>query len=138
MLKVFFCVGFFSKLSFTETLTETTNNIQEQTQMILDKTAFEDLWGFNSNWTNLKDGWTKEKRKLRVTEHFNTIKQSSAMKAFTKLGYKKMKIPAQIHQKILQHKKQKPISTEACSNLKGFTNCESINSNGISGKSKCK
>ena len=58
------------------------------------------------------------------------------MQAFTKLGYMKTKIPDKILQKILQHKKQKPISTEACYNLKGFTNCEFINSNGTLGKAK--
>ena len=99
---------------------------------------FEDLWGFKTNWTNPQDGWTDEKRKLRVTEHFNTIQQSSAMQAFTKLGYMKTKIPDKIHQKILQHKKQKHVSTEDCSSLKGFTNCELINSNGTLGKKEHK
>ena len=136
MLQLLLWAVFLKNLYIAKALNESTNSLQVQSQLLLNQTVFEDVWGFETNWTNLKDGWTEEKRKFRVTEHFNTIQQSSSMQAFTKLGYMKTKIPALIHQKILQHKKQKRVSTEACSSLKGFTNCESVDSNGILGNTK--
>ena len=50
------------------------------------------------NLTDTTDGWDKEKRKWwKLADKLNR-KQSAKMEQYTKLGYKKMKIPTDLYQ----------------------------------------
>ena len=58
-----------------------------------------DLWGYQYNWTDSKEGWTKNKRENMIfLEH--EITERFDYPSYTKNGYKKMKIPQDIYQLI--------------------------------------
>ncbi len=59
---------------------------------------FTDLWGYKINWLDPEDGWDNLKRSELLKLHLNNIKQPDELTRYTKMGYKKVKIPTQLYQ----------------------------------------
>ena len=58
-----------------------------------ERKVFVDLYGFKYNWTDPEEGWNDARRKKIFREHRRNTEQADTMPQFTKLGYKKMKMP---------------------------------------------
>ena len=59
---------------------------------------YHDLWGYPLNWTDPRDGWDGAKRKWWLEDEKSNLMQSQNMEQYTKLGYKKTKIPKKVYQ----------------------------------------
>ena len=72
---------------------------------LLDK--FIDITGHEIDWHNREDGWTEDRRKKIWYHNRLMLDQLEKLPAFTKSGYKKMSIPAELHNLILKSFKMK-------------------------------
>ena len=61
---------------------------------------YKDLWGFQFDLYNPKDGWTPYKRKTVAKVDKLCEIQSKSLPAFSKLGYWKTKIPSNLYELI--------------------------------------
>ena len=76
--------------------------------------TFKDLWGFEVQWQNTEDGWNPRRRERLIDLENKIIDQVAEMPAFTKEGYKKMKIPSHLYDLITQTVNPEHIKTEWC------------------------
>ena len=72
-------------------------NLCEYEDKTLDKPFFMDHLGQKLNWTDLNDGWTEHLREIymKLQKRIN-LQLGMGPPRFTKLGYKKMKIPEHV------------------------------------------
>ena len=105
-----------------------TSKILQQDQLI-------DIWGYKINWYNKEDGWTDLRRNLILKHNKKMINKIKEMPAFTKCGYKKMKIPVELHNYILQSMKHNSsgLVTEKCEHDDPFHNCQRVKDDGTLG-----
>ena len=80
----------------------------------LNQPTFTDLWGFEVQWQNTEDGWNPRRRERLIDLEKKTIGQVAEMPAFTKEGYKKMKIPSHLYDLITQTVNPEVMKTEWC------------------------
>ena len=80
----------------------------------LNQPTFTDLWGFEVQWQNTEDGWNPRRRERLIDLENKIIDQVAEMPAFTKQGYKKMKIPSHLYDLITQTINPEVIKTEWC------------------------
>ena len=80
----------------------------------LNQPTFTDLWGFEVQWQNTEDGWNPRRRERLIDLENKIIDQVAEMPAFTKEGYKKMKIPSHLYDLITQTINPEVIKTEWC------------------------
>ena len=126
------------KLSLDEMRTSKTNKfmsglVHVSQQKKIPKSFFKDIWGYTINWLNPEDGWTKMRQQLTYTIRQMTIDQIEMMPALTKYGYKKMKIPTDLFQSILQAKLNSTMYPEKCKEEWPMYNCIRIKENGSKG-----
>ena len=88
--------------------------------------VFTDSWGYNFNWTNLEEGWNQEKQKLALKLKKAMLKQSYNLPRFTKIGYKKLKTPSDLHSFILRLRNLSKLEPETCEIPNAFNNCYRI------------
>ena len=68
---------------------------------------FVDITGHEIDWYDKEDGWTEDRRKKIWYHNRLMLDQLEKLPAFTKSGYKKMSIPAELHNLILKSLKMK-------------------------------
>ena len=105
---------------------------------LLDK--FIDITGHEIDWHDRDDGWTDDRRKKIWNHNLLMIDQLKKLPAFTKSGYKKMSIPAELYQLILQilrHNSTKYIDEELNEQHHFLANWQRINSDGSKGDENC-
>ena len=68
---------------------------------------FVDISGHEIDWYDEEDGWTEDRRKKIWYHNRLMLDQLEKLPAFTKSGYKKMSIPAELHNLILKSLKMK-------------------------------
>ena len=67
---------------------------------------FIDIAGHEIDWHDKEDGWTEDRRKKVWIYNQLMLDQSKKLPAFTKSGYKKMSIPTELYNLILQSLKR--------------------------------
>ena len=95
----------------------------EEIETALDQNIFTDLWGYGVNWTNKEDGWNIDKKLLILSAKKEIIRQMQIMPKFTKQGFKKMKIPKELHLRLLQARNNSVLSPEFCQIPNFENNC---------------
>ena len=86
--------------------------------------------GIQINWTNPSDGWDAPTRKGHLELKNMTQYQRQVIPKLTPLGYKKVDIPPELYQKILEDKSEN-IREEPCStDFRLIRNCFKVNENG--------
>ena len=105
----------------------------------LNQPTFTDLWGFEVQWQNTEDGWNPRRRERLIDLENKIIDQVAEMPAFTKEGYKKMKIPSHLYDLITQTINPEVIKTEWCDDFElsdgawyPLYNCARIKEDGVS------
>ena len=100
--------------------------------------TFKDLWGFEVQWQNTEDGWNPRRRERLIDLENKIIDQVAEMPAFTKEGYKKMKIPSHLYDLITQTINPEVIKTEWCDDFElsdgawyPLYNCARIKEDGV-------
>ena len=88
-----------------------------------EKSFIKDLWGYNVNWTNTDDGWNSEKRDLFIKLKSKILEQTHQFPMYSKYGYKKMKIPRALFDKIIDLKSNETLIPEVCQVPNPFNNC---------------
>ena len=68
------------------------------------KIACKDLWGIEINWKKSEEGWDLARRHQYLTLVRMMKDQRKNIRKFTKLGYKKMKIPENVYDLILSER----------------------------------
>ena len=63
---------------------------------------FVDISGHEIDWYDKEDGWTEDRRKKIWNHNILTLDQYKNLPAFTRNGYKKMSMPTELHNMILQ------------------------------------
>ena len=63
---------------------------------------FVDITGHEIDWYDKEDGWTEERRKKIWNHNILTLDAYKNRPAYTKSGYKKMSMPTELHDIILQ------------------------------------
>ena len=63
---------------------------------------FIDITGHEIDWYDKEDGWTEDRRKKIWNHNILTLDQYKNLPAFTRNGYKKMSMPTELHNMILQ------------------------------------
>ena len=104
----------------------------------LNQPTFTDLWGFEVQWQNTEDGWNPRRRERLIDLENKIIDQVAEMPAFTKEGYKKMKIPSHLYDLITQTVNPEVIKTEWCDDFElsdgawyPLYNCARIKEDGV-------
>ena len=104
----------------------------------LNQPTFTDLWGFEVQWQNTEDGWNPRRRERLIDLENKIIDQVAEMPAFTKEGYKKMKIPSHLYDLITQTINPEVIKTEWCDDFElsdgawyPLYNCARIKEDGV-------
>ena len=104
----------------------------------LNQPTFTDLWGFEVQWQNTEDGWNPRRRERLIDLENKMIDQVAEMPAFTKEGYKKMKIPSHLYDLITQTVNPEVIKTEWCDDFElsdgawyPLYNCARIKEDGV-------
>ena len=104
----------------------------------LNQPTFTDLWGFEVQWQNTEDGWNHRRRERLIDLENKMIDQVAEMPAFTKEGYKKMKIPSHLYDLITQTINPEVIKTEWCDDFElsdgawyPLYNCARIKEDGV-------
>ena len=102
---------------------------------ILQKPKIKDLWGHVVDWKNSDEGWNELARKNFLQYHKVVIERTKKVPAFTKNGYKIMKMPVELLEYIQNSKKLTALKTE---DREGdpwpVHNYRSIHENGTTGK----
>ena len=97
--------------------------------------TFKDLWGFEVQWQNTEDGWNPRRRERLIDLENKIIDQVAEMPAFTKEGYKKMKIPSHLYDLITQTVNPEHIKTERCDDFEysayPLYNCARLKEDGV-------
>ena len=98
---------------------------------MLDK--FVDISGHEIDWHDKEDGWDLDRRKRIWNHNLLMVDQLKKLHAFTERGYKKMSIPTELHNLILQSLKRN--STKYMDEeLDGFlSNWQRVNPDGSKG-----
>ena len=103
---------------------------------ILQKPKIKDLWGHVVDWKNSDEGWNESARKNFLQYHKVVIERTKKVPAFTKYGYKIMKIPEELLEYIENSKKLTALQTEVREGDPWpVHNYRSIHENGTTGKS---
>jgi len=104
----------------------------------INQPTFTDLWGFEVQWQNTEDGWNPRRRERLIDLENKIIDQVAEMPAFTKEGYKKMKIPSHLYDLITQTINPEVIKTEWCDDFElsdhawyPLYNCARIKEDGV-------
>ena len=120
----------------SDSCTRTISPNNEFTSKILQQDQLIDIWGYKINWYNKEDGWTDLRRNLILKHNNKMINKIKEMPAFTKYGYKKMEIPVELHNFILQSMKQNSsgLVNEPCTQDDPFHNCQRVKNDGTIGK----
>ena len=63
---------------------------------------FIDITGHQIDWHDKEDGWTEERRQKVWKYKFLMLDQYKNLPAYTKSGYKKMSMPTELHNLIVQ------------------------------------
>ena len=63
---------------------------------------FIDITGHEIDWYDKEDGWTEDRRKKIWNHNILTLDQYKNLPAFTRNGYKKMSMPTELHNLIVQ------------------------------------
>ena len=115
------------------------NNGDTSLDSRLKQSTFTDLWGFEVQWQNTEDGWNPRRRERLIDLENKIIDQVAEMPAFTKEGYKKMKIPSHLYDLITQTINPEVIKTEWCDDFElsdgawyPLYNCARIKEDGVS------
>ena len=105
---------------------------------LLDK--FIDITGHEINWHDREDGWTEDRRNKIWSHNLLMMDQLKKLPAFTKSGYKKMNIPTELYQLILQILKQNSTKyiDEELNDHHFLSNWQRINPDGSKGDESCK
>ena len=105
---------------------------------LLDK--FIDITGHEIDWYDKEDGWTEDRRKKIWYHNRLMLDQLEKLPAFTKSGYKKMSIPAELHNLILKSLKMKSTKyiDEELNESEIIRNWQRINPDGSKGDESCK
>ena len=87
----------------------------EHEDKTLDKPYFIDHLGYKLNWTDLNDGWTQSWREtyMKLQKRIN-LQIGMGPPRFTKLGYKKMKIPEHLLETLKTQKIGKLAINSSC------------------------
>ena len=119
----------------SDSCTRTISPNNEFTSKILQQDQLIDIWGYKINWYNKEDGWTDLRRNLILKHNKKMINKIKEMPAFTKYGYKKMEIPVELHNFILQSMKHNSsgLVTEKCEHDDPFHNCQRVKDDGTLG-----
>ena len=96
---------------------------ENELEKIHNQKYFTDLWGYKVDWRNPADGWNEKKRTMMLAAKKLIIRQMQVMPKFSKLGYKKMKIPKELHLKLLEARNQSKLIGEECIIPNYFNNC---------------
>ena len=122
-------------------LTDPTTLLDSSTNPLdsrLNQPTFTDLWGFEVQWQNTEDGWNPRRRERLIDLENKIIDQVAEMPAFTKEGYKKMKIPSHLYDLITQTINPEVIKTEWCDDFElsdgawyPLYNCARIKEDGV-------
>ena len=86
------------------------------------------IYDFSVSWTNEKDGWNLEKRLHFLARREIMLQQTETneVPTFTKHGYKRLKIPIALYDKILSIRNSSELVPEACHVPNSLNNCYSI------------
>ena len=99
------------------------------------KSTYTDIWGYEFDWINQEDGWTKVRQQAMKRIDRLSLEQPKKLPAFTKLGYEKMKIPKKLYQLIRIAKETKAIvNHENCEEDWPMHNCFRILNDGSKGR----
>ena len=93
---------------------------------IISQPSFTDMWGYTVNWTDPEDGWNEARRRQVLNLRTKMKKQMSEVPHFTKNGYKKMKMPGNLHQFLLERRNLSDVSHEDCKTWDPSYNCQKI------------
>ena len=101
---------------------------------------FIDITGHEIDWYDKEDGWTEDRRKKIWYHNRLMLDQLEKLPAFTKSGYKKMSIPAELHNLILKSLKMKSTKyiDEELNESEIIRNWQRINPDGSKGDESCK
>ena len=79
---------------------------------IVKQDFFIDMWGFKVNWTNLDDGWTDARRRRVLSLRSKMKKQMTQVPKFTKVGIKKVKVPKNLHEFLMNNRNLSSVTYE--------------------------
>ncbi|XP_059089948.1 uncharacterized protein LOC131885796 isoform X2 [Tigriopus californicus] len=76
--------------------------------------TFEDVAGFKVQWNDPEDGWDEEKREDLLLIHSKNLLQPRYVPKLTKTGYRKIKIPDELYEFLLEQRNIFDLSWENC------------------------
>ena len=98
------------------------------------KSTYTDIWGYEFDWLDPEDGWTNIRRRAMPDIDKLTRYQPKTLPAFTKLGYKKTKMPKKLYELIKNAKETRAfVVPEKCEENWPMYNCVRIREDGSKG-----
>ena len=122
-LQFFILVTSLAKLNFI-------SSEEEPCPLDTTKPTYTDLWGYEMDWYNLEDGWTEMRRKNMSKIEERLRYQMKRIPGFTKIGYKKMKMPKKLHQLILKARQTDNFTYPDCEADWAMFNCQRVTKDG--------
>jgi len=98
-------------------------NITSELEVLAQNPTYTDWWGVVYNWTSIDAGWYPMKKQYYLRQIELLKFQTKAIRRFTEIGYKVMKIPPVLYETILNQRNMQSLQKEDCEGL-WCINCE--------------